>query len=81
MSATEYLMWRADYYIEPWGEDRADMRAGTIVQSNLMPWTKKKLSLKNCMLNFKEPVKMKWQTMKAMLFGYTKAMRKKHGHN
>ena len=81
MSATEYLMWRADYLIEPWGEERADLRAGTIVQSNLMPWTKKKITLKSCMLNFKEPVKMKWQSMKSMLFGYTEAMRKKHGRN
>jgi len=76
MSATEYLMWRADYMIEPWGEERADLRAGTIVQSNLMPWSKKGLCLKDCMLDFQEPVKQTWQDMKALLFNRGKAMKK-----
>jgi hypothetical protein len=74
MSATEYNVWLADYQIEPWGEDRADLRAGTIVKSNLIPHSKKDIPLKDCMLNFEPPKKQTWQDMSKMLKGHTAAM-------
>ena len=56
--------------IEPFGEMRADMRAGTIVQSNLAPWVKKGKKapdLKSCMLNFERPKKMSAAEIKSFL--------------
>ena len=41
MSAEELEEWRAFYQIEPWGETRADLRAGSIAAPLLNAWTKK----------------------------------------
>lgn len=74
MSAKEENLWIADYQIEPWGEERADLRAATVVKSNLLPWTKKTIQLKDCILNFKPPEKESWQDMKKKLEKFTRAM-------
>ena len=74
MSAKEYNLWIAEYNIEPHGEDRADIRSGMIVQSNLAPHTKKDIKLKDCVLNFEPPKKQTPKEMCAMLKGYTAAM-------
>jgi len=74
MSAKEYNLWIAEYGIEPHGEERADLQAGTIVKSNLIPHTKKDIPLKDCMLNFEPPKKKTPEEIFAMLRGYTKAM-------
>jgi hypothetical protein len=60
--------------IEPFGEIRADLRAGTIVQSNIAPWVDKKRghkipALKECMLNFEPPKKMTASEIKGFLLG------------
>ena len=80
MSAKEYNVWVADYLIEPWGEYRDDLRAGTIVKSNLLPHTKNDIKLEDCILNFEPPKKQSWQDMKRLLSGYGK-YREKHGNN
>ena len=77
MSAKEYNEWIADYEIEPWGDLREDLRAGTIVQSNLAPHSKKEVKLKDCMLNFEPPKKQTWQEQKAMCFARSIAMNKR----
>lgn len=74
MSAKEYDLWIADYQIEPWGEDRADLRAGTIVKSNIMPYSKKDISLKDCMLDFAPPKKFDWKAVSNALKSRTIAM-------
>ena len=74
MSAKEMNLWIADYQIEPWGEERADLRAGTIVKSNLMPHSKGDIKLKDCMLNFEPPKKQTWQDMSKVLQRHTIAM-------
>lgn len=79
MSAKEYNEWIADYQIEPFGELRADLRAGTIVKSNLMPHSKKDIELKDCMLNFEPPKKQTWQDMSRLLKNYTAAIGGKVG--
>jgi len=56
MSAKEYDLWIAEEQIEPHGEERADLRTGTVVQSNLTPHSKDAVKLKDCILNF-EPIK------------------------
>jgi hypothetical protein len=81
MSAKEMNVWIADSLIEPWGDDREDIRSGMIVQSNLMPHSKKEVKLKNCIVNFEPPKKQTWQQMSAMLKGYTMAMKGKNGNN
>ncbi len=77
MSAKEYDLWKAEYMIEPWGEERADLRTGTIVQSNLAPHSKEPVKLKDCILSFKEPIKQTWQDMKKMLSNRTAMLKGK----
>ena len=77
MSAKEYLMWRADYMIEPWGEAREDIRAGMIVQSNLAPHSKEPVLLKDCIVSFEQPKQMKWQDMRDMCAAHAAAMNRK----
>jgi hypothetical protein len=74
LSAKEYNLWIAEYGIEPFGEDRADIRAGTIVKSNLIPHCQKDIKLKDCMLNFEPPKKQTPEQMFAMLKGHTASM-------
>jgi hypothetical protein len=56
MSAKEYNVWLAEYIIEPFGEERQDLRIGMVVQSVLSPHVEREIELKECMLNF-EPIK------------------------
>jgi hypothetical protein len=79
MPAREYDLWIADYRIEPWGEERADLRAGTIVQSNIAPYSKKDIKLKDCILNFEPPKKFDWQAVSKALRSRTIAMGGKVG--
>ena len=74
MSAKEYNLWIAEYNIEPHGEERSDLRAGTIVKSNLIPHSKKDIKLKDCMLNFEPPKKQTPAEMFNSLKSYTIAM-------
>ena len=74
MSAKEYIIWLADYEIEPWGDIRNDLQAATIVLSNIMPHTEDTIKLKDCMLNFEPEKKQTWQDMSKMLKGHTAAM-------
>jgi hypothetical protein len=60
--------------IEPFGEERSDLRAGTIVKSNLIPHSKKDIKLKDCMLNFEPPKEQTPKGMFSMLKNYTLAM-------
>ena len=74
MSAKEYNVWIAEYMIEPFGQDREDIRSGMIVQSNLAPHSKKGIKLKDCIVNFEPPKKKNPKEIFAMLKGYTMAM-------
>lgn len=74
MSAKEYNLWIADEQIEPTGEDRSDLRAGTIVQAVLMPHCDKKIKLDDCILNFEPPKKQDWREWGKQLMARTVAM-------
>jgi hypothetical protein len=74
MSGKEYNLWIADYHIEPWGDARNDLQVATIVQSNLIPHSKKAIKLKDCMLNFEPAKKKNPKEIFAMFKGYTMAM-------
>ena len=74
MSAKEYNLWLADYQIEPFGDERADLRAGTIVKSNLILYSKKDIKLKDCVLDFKPPKKQNWQDWQKLLCARTRAL-------
>jgi hypothetical protein len=74
MSAKEYNIWLADHLIEPWGEERADLRAGTIVKSNIMPYSKKDVKLKDCVLNFEPPKNQDWRDWQKALHDRTRAL-------
>lgn len=74
MSAKEYNEWVADYYIEPWGDVRNDLQVATIVQSNLVPHSKKAIKLKDCMLDFEPKKKQNPKDIFAMFKRYTMAM-------
>lgn len=74
MSAKEYILWFAENEIEPFGEERADLRSGMQVQSNLAPFVDGKVELKDCMLNFEPPKKQDWRDWKNALHKRTLAM-------
>lgn len=74
MSAKELLLWRADYSIKPWGDERADLRAGSIVQSNLQPWSKQPVKLSDCVLRFKQKAAQTMEEMKNILMALTLRM-------
>jgi hypothetical protein len=77
MSAKEYNLWKADYMIEPWGEDREDIRSGMIVQSIRAQNSKEGVYLKDCMVNFEPPKKQTWQEQRDMCFAHSIAMNKR----
>ena len=74
MSAKEYLLWCADYQIAPYGDVREDLRTASVVQSNIMPWSKKSIKLKDCMLNFETKKRQTPEEMQRMMTNYTRAM-------
>jgi hypothetical protein len=74
MSAKEYNLWIAEYGIEPFGQDREDVRSGMIVQSIRAQNSTKGVVLKDCIVNFEPPKKQTWQDMSKMLKGHAAAM-------
>ena len=74
MSAKEYNLWIAEYNIEPWGEDRADIRSGMIVQSVRVAYSKNEVKLKDCIMDFEPPKKQTPKEMFSMLKNFTAAM-------
>jgi len=77
LSAQEFNLWKAEYIIEPFGEERSDLRAATIVQSNILPHTKDKVKLKDCLLNFDPPEKQDWRQWQAALAARANAINRK----
>ena len=61
MSAKEYILWIAEYNIEPYGQDREDVRSGMIVQSIRAQNSEKGVILKDCIVNFEPPKKQDWR--------------------
>jgi hypothetical protein len=79
MSAKEYNLWRADYLIEPWGEERADIRVGLVTQSIRAANSKDPVNLKDCIMDYNiEPAKpMAWEDMRDACAAHAKAMNRK----
>ncbi len=75
MSAKELTEWMAFSTIEPFGEERADFRAGSIVHAVVSPHLKKgkKLTLKDCMLNFEPKKKQTASEIEQLLKSFVKA--------
>lgn len=46
MSAREFAEWMAYYRLEPFGEERADLRAGIIASASVNVWAKRGRSAK-----------------------------------
>ena len=57
MSATEYLQWKAYYYLEPFGFERDDYHAALIAQTtaNFAGRVKRPIALREFMLQKPEP--------------------------
>lgn len=67
ITAKELIEWHILSSIEPFGEKRADLRAGSIVQAIISQWItkgKKKPTLNECTLNFGPKKPMHWKTIK-----------------
>ena len=79
MSAKEYNMWRADYLIEPWGEERADHRIGLVNQSIRASNSKEPVYLKDCIMNYNidPPEQEPWEQMRDKCAAHAKAMNRK----
>ena len=74
MSAKEYNLWIAEYAIEPYGQDREDVRSGMVVQSIRAQYSKQGVTLKECIVNFEPPKKQTWQDMSSILGRHTAVM-------
>ena len=80
ISSLELSEWQAYDRIEPFGEIRADLRAGSIVQAAISPYVKKghKVpTLKECMLNFEIKKPMTSGEIKGFLLGIAPTNKKK----
>lgn len=74
MSAKEYNVWIAEYSIEPYGQDREDVRAGMITQSVRAQYSKEGVTLKDCIVNFEPPKKQDWQQWQKSLKSHAASM-------
>lgn len=73
MSSSELSEWQAYYNIEPFGEIRADLRAGTIASPLVNMWAGKKgrkTKPSDWIMDFGELAKQDPEAMKAMLQAY-----------
>lgn len=52
MSAAEFAEWIADYRIEPWGEERDDMRTALAAWRIASMLSTRPLKLEDCLLRF-----------------------------
>ena len=72
MSIHEFRRWRAYYDIEPFGEERADFRAASIVATLLNIYRKrgtKAININDVRIRFGDeakPKKQSWQALKAI---------------
>ncbi len=69
MSAAELTLWMADYSIEPWGDEKADLRAALIIWASLAPHCKDGIKLETIMdaLQCKESKQQTDAEMMAMM--------------
>ena len=74
-TARELLEWQAYDSIQPFGDERADLRAASIRHAVLSPHLKKgkKMTLKDCMLNFEAKKKQTASEMEQMLKSLVRA--------
>lgn len=75
ISSLELSEWQAFYTIDPFGEERADMRAAMMAANVANAWKDKKqrtFKLKDFMLNFDPPEPQSTDQMKAILKGMCK---------
>lgn len=49
---SQLLEWQAYYAIEPWGEERADLRAGIVASTMGNLWSKRRVSPRDFMPDF-----------------------------
>lgn len=80
MSSAEYSGWLAFNSLEPIGERRADLRAGSIVsaifKSNWASKSKKPPTVAECTFQFEPPQQQPVSAMKRILDNITKRKRK-----
>lgn len=79
MSSSEFSEWMAYYNIEPFGPIREDLRAGMIAAPLLNIWVPRggtRAKPSDWIMRFdKAAEEQDWETMKAMLQGFTAAMK------
>jgi len=74
VSSEEFAEWQVYYTLEPWGEWRADLRAGIIAAASVSPYTKRRITPKDFMPKFERKAN-KRQTVeeqKSMLAAFAK---------
>ncbi|MCE9553420.1 MAG: hypothetical protein K8T91_08605 [Planctomycetes bacterium] len=54
LSRRQLAEWRRYAELEPWGEERADVRAAQMAMACVQPWTTKRLDLAKFVLTFGE---------------------------
>jgi hypothetical protein len=76
MSSLELSEWQAFYNLEPWGDERADLRSGLAASALCNLWTAKgshRYKASDFLMNFEETEPQTPDQMKAMLQALTTA--------
>ena len=74
LTQPDYQDWLDLYHVDPWDEDRADLRNGQLISAVLAPWTKKPPRPDKFMLYAKQKEKPK-QTEEQQKAIFRQAMR------
>jgi len=76
MDSREFAEWMAYNSIEPFGDERADLRAALISCTMANLWSKKRHKLKDFLFNFKPKTIQTAQEIKSMLKAYCQGFNK-----
>ncbi len=83
MSSREFAEWMAYYRLEPFGDERADLRAGTIAAPLLNMWAAKgsaKAKPSDWIMKFGPREPMDWEAMKSILQAHSDSMKASKGN-
>lgn len=83
MTSADFAMWEAYYAVEPWGEERADLRAGIIASTQANCHRTKGAAFKpsDFMPQFDKPKQSPQQVRSVIEMGFRMMMGKKRGGN
>lgn len=65
MSAEEFVLWKADYMMRPWSDDRAELYSALVAQAVSAPWCKSSTKLKDFLIDWDHDPQREWRQQQA----------------